>query len=118
MYSDRPRRFFAPVKAGDELDLKIEAVGEKGDGIAKVKGFVIFVPNTQKDQECRVRINRVVKKVGFGESLGPAQGPVVVDEQKPAQKQEESPEISEDSGEEQSEESTEEHGEESQEEEY
>ena len=83
MYNDRPRRSFAPVNAGDELDLKIEAVGEKGDGIAKVKGFVIFVPNTQKDQECRVRITKVLRKVGFGESLGPAQGPVVTDS-KPA----------------------------------
>lgn len=83
MYNDRPRRSFAPVKVGDELDLKIEAVGEKGDGIAKVRGFVIFVPNTQKDQECRVRITKVLRKVGFGESLGPAQGPVMTDS-KPA----------------------------------
>ncbi|MBI2656237.1 hypothetical protein HYX03_00680 [Candidatus Woesearchaeota archaeon] len=36
----RPRNF-APVKVGDELDVKIEAVGEKGDGIAKKDGFVL-----------------------------------------------------------------------------
>ncbi|MFH0868366.1 MAG: TRAM domain-containing protein, partial [Candidatus Woesearchaeota archaeon] len=35
---------FAPVKVGDEIDVKIEAVGEKGDGIAKKDGFVLFVP--------------------------------------------------------------------------
>ncbi|MBI2129647.1 TRAM domain-containing protein, partial [Candidatus Woesearchaeota archaeon] len=40
----RPQRSFAPVKVGDELDVKIEAVGEKGDGIAKKNGFVLFVP--------------------------------------------------------------------------
>ena len=42
------RRFdgnrIAPVKVGAELDVKIEGVGEKGDGIAKVQGFVLFVP--------------------------------------------------------------------------
>ena len=40
------RQSFAPVREGEELDVKIEAVGEKGDGIAKVKGFVLFVPNS------------------------------------------------------------------------
>ena len=34
---------FAPVNVGDELDVKIEAVGEKGDGIAKKEGFVLFL---------------------------------------------------------------------------
>ena len=32
----------APVNVGDELDVKIEAVGEKGDGIAKKEGFVLL----------------------------------------------------------------------------
>lgn len=95
MYQNRERRSFAPVKVGDELDLKIEAVGEKGDGIAKVKGFVIFVPNTQKDQECKVRINKVLRKVGFGESIGPATGPVITDSNPP--KKEEGSEDSEES---------------------
>ena len=98
MYQDRERRSFAPVRIGDELDLKIEAVGEKGDGIAKVKGFVIFVPNTQKDQECKVRITKVLRKVGFGESIGPATGPVITDSNPP--KKEEGSEKSEDEQEE------------------
>lgn len=68
------RRTFAPVKVGDEVDVKIEAVGEKGDGIAKVKGFVIFVPNTKQGDEVKVRITRVLKKVGFGEVAGQATG--------------------------------------------
>lgn len=66
-------RGFAPVNVGDELELKIEAVGEKGDGIAKIKGFVIFVPNTKKDETVKVRINKVLRKVGFGEVIGKAE---------------------------------------------
>ena len=42
---DGDRGGFVPVNVGDEIDVKIEAVGEKGDGVAKVKGFVLFVPN-------------------------------------------------------------------------
>jgi len=41
-------RSFAPVKVGDELEVTIEAVGEKGDGVAKKDGFVLFVPNTKQ----------------------------------------------------------------------
>jgi len=63
-------RSFAPVNVGDELDLKIEAVGEKGDGIAKIKGFVIFVPNAKQGDEVKVRITKVLRKVGFGEVIG------------------------------------------------
>jgi len=61
---------FSPVKVGDELDVEIEAVGEKGDGIAKKDGFVLFVPNTSKGQKARIKIIRVLRKVGFAEVVG------------------------------------------------
>ncbi len=66
------RRSTAPVKVGDEVDVRIEAVGEKGDGVAKVKGFVVFVPNTKEGENCKVKITRVLKKVGFAEKVGEA----------------------------------------------
>ena len=69
---DRPFRSSAPVNVGDELDVKIEAVGEKGDGIAKKDGFVLFVPNTKEGQEVRVRVTKVLRKVGFAEVVGDA----------------------------------------------
>ncbi|MBI2650179.1 TRAM domain-containing protein [Candidatus Woesearchaeota archaeon] len=65
----RPRNF-APVKVGDELDVKIEAVGEKGDGIAKKDGFVLFVPGTKQGDEVKIRVTRVLQKVGFAEVAG------------------------------------------------
>ena len=67
----RPRGgFTAPVKVGDELDVKIEAVGEKGDGIAKKNGFVLFVPNTNEGDEVKVRVTKVLRRVGFAEVVG------------------------------------------------
>ena len=68
----RPRRSFAPVKVGEEFDVTIEAVGEKGDGVAKIKGFVLFVPNVQEGQRVKVRINKVLRRVGFAEVVGEA----------------------------------------------
>ena len=73
MYQDRSfRQESAPVNVGDEIDVKIEAVGEKGDGIAKKDGFVLFVPNTKEGQEVKIRITKVLRKVGFAEVVGEA----------------------------------------------
>lgn len=66
----RPRGFVAPVNVGDEIDVKIEAVGEKGDGIAKVKGFVLFVPGVKEGDEVKIRVTKVLRKVGFAEVIG------------------------------------------------
>jgi predicted RNA-binding protein with TRAM domain len=59
-----------PVKVGDVLNVRIEAVGEKGDGIAKKDGFVLFVPNTSEGDEVQVRVTKVLRRVGFAEVVG------------------------------------------------
>lgn len=64
-----------PVSEGEELDVNIEAVGEKGDGIAKKEGFVIFVPNTQPGQNVKVKITKVLRKVAFGDVIGEGAAP-------------------------------------------
>ena len=58
-----------PVKEGDEVELTIEAVGSKGDGIGKVEGFVVFVPNTQAGEKVRVRITQVRGRSAIGERI-------------------------------------------------
>lgn len=60
----------APVKVGDELDVTIEAVGEKGDGIAKKDGFVLFVPGVKQGEKVHIRVTKVLRKVGFAEVVG------------------------------------------------
>ncbi len=63
-----------PVREGDEMDVKIEAVGEKGDGLAKKDGFVLFVPNTKAGDNVRIRVTKVLRKVGFAEVIGKSEG--------------------------------------------
>ena len=70
----RPK--FAPVNVGDEIEVKIEAVGEKGDGIARKEGFVLFVPNTKEGDEVKIRVSRVLRNVGFAEVVSQAEGSV------------------------------------------
>jgi len=60
----------APVNVGDELDVKIEAVGEKGDGISKKDGFVLFVPGVKEGDEVKIKVTRVLRNVGFAEVMG------------------------------------------------
>jgi predicted RNA-binding protein with TRAM domain len=66
------RSMTPPVREGEEIDVTIEAVGEKGDGIAKQKGFVLFVPGTKAGERVKIRITRVLSKVGFAQVIGPA----------------------------------------------
>lgn len=68
-----PRKV-APVQVGDELEVEIESVGEKGDGVAKVEGFVLFVPSVQKGDKVKIKVTKVFRKVGFAEVVGQAEG--------------------------------------------
>ena len=63
--SDAPK----PVKVGDEIDVTIEAVAAKGDGIAKKDGFVIFVPGTAQGETCKIRITAVRSTSAVGEKV-------------------------------------------------
>lgn len=58
-----------PVKEGEEIDVKIEAIAEKGDGVAKRNGFVIFVPGTKVGDNVKVRIKKVLRNMSFAEVI-------------------------------------------------
>jgi predicted RNA-binding protein with TRAM domain len=72
-----------PVKVGDELDVAIEAVGEKGDGIAKIRGFVIFIPNVSEGDQVKIRVTKVFRKVGFAEVIGAGEAKAAEEEKAP-----------------------------------
>ena len=56
-----------PVEEGQVYTLKITDIGSQGDGIGKVEGMIVFVPNTKVGQEVKVKIKRVVRRAAFGE---------------------------------------------------
>ncbi|MDG6244787.1 MAG: TRAM domain-containing protein [Methanolobus sp.] len=57
----------APVEAGNNYDVTIEDIAREGDGIARVSGFVVFVPNTKVGDEVTITVNKVMSKFAFGE---------------------------------------------------
>src|ERR1700739_566124 len=48
-----------PVEVGKEYDVTISDVSRRGDGIAKIDGFVIFVAGAKQGQNVRVKVTQV-----------------------------------------------------------
>jgi predicted RNA-binding protein with TRAM domain len=61
-----------PIKPGDELDVEIDEVGTKGDGIARIKNFVVFVAGAKKGEKLRIRIKDVMARFATAEKVGAA----------------------------------------------
>jgi len=59
----------APVAVGSEYNVKIEDIAREGDGIARVEGFVIFVPETQVGDQVRIQIDRVMRRFAIGHKV-------------------------------------------------
>ncbi len=66
-YSGERRGFNSPLNVGETYDVTIEDVGREGDGITRVEGFVVFVPNTKKGDTVKIRVTKVSRRVGFAE---------------------------------------------------
>ena len=58
-----------PVKENEELNVTIEVMGEKGDGLAKIEGYAIFVPDTKVGDEVRIKVNKVLPNYAFAEKI-------------------------------------------------
>ena len=58
---------FVPVKRGETYEVEITETGSKGDGIARIKGFVVFVPGSKKGDKITVRIKSVANRFAVGE---------------------------------------------------
>ena len=58
-----------PVEKNKEYIVEIIDNGFEGEGIAKIDGFTIFVPNSIKGEKVRVLIVKVLKSHAFGKVL-------------------------------------------------
>ncbi|HII91144.1 MAG TPA: TRAM domain-containing protein [Methanosarcina sp.] len=43
----------------------MQDIARQGDGIARIEGFVIFVPGTKVGDEVRIKVERVLPKFAF-----------------------------------------------------
>jgi predicted RNA-binding protein with TRAM domain len=56
-----------PVESGKEYDVQITEVSRKGDGIARIQGFVIFVKNGKVGQNAKIRVVQVGNRFATAE---------------------------------------------------
>ena len=56
-----------PVREGEEYTVQITEISRRGDGVTRIKGLVIFVPNTRPGDRVRIVIRRVGAKYAIGE---------------------------------------------------
>ena len=59
--------FDKPVSEGEIVEIEVEDLGSKGDGIARVEGFVVFVPGGEVGKSYDVEITSVGRKFAFAE---------------------------------------------------
>ncbi|MBM3897715.1 MAG: TRAM domain-containing protein [Thaumarchaeota archaeon] len=48
-----------PVEVGKEYDVTITETSRRGDGVAKIDGFVIFVAGGKRDEKTRIKVTQV-----------------------------------------------------------
>jgi len=58
-----------PVELEKEYDVTIQEISRLGQGIARIKGFVIFVPDTKPSDRLRVKITRISETFAEAEVL-------------------------------------------------
>ncbi len=48
-----------PVEVGKEYDVTISEVSQRGDGIARIQGFVIFVTGAKAGERLKIKVTDV-----------------------------------------------------------
>jgi predicted RNA-binding protein with TRAM domain len=54
-----------PVSEGEKYEVEITSKGEKGDGIAKIDGYVLFVEETEVGDTVTITVDKTTSNFGF-----------------------------------------------------
>ena len=61
-----------PVETGKEYDVEIQETSRRGEGIARIEGLVIFVPNTKPGDKVRIKVTDISRRFAEAEVIGEA----------------------------------------------
>jgi predicted RNA-binding protein with TRAM domain len=59
--------FRKPVEVGKEYNVSISDTSRRGEGIARVEGFVVFVPGTKQGDNVRIKVTQVSERFASGQ---------------------------------------------------
>jgi predicted RNA-binding protein with TRAM domain len=70
-YSNSGPRFDVkkPVEVDKEYEANIEDTSRRGDGIAKIEGFIIFVANAKQGEKVKFKVTKVGDRFATGELI-------------------------------------------------
>jgi predicted RNA-binding protein with TRAM domain len=57
----------APVEEGKQYEVDIKELSRRGDGLARVEGFVVFVPNTKPGDHVKIQVTQVRNRFAIAE---------------------------------------------------
>jgi predicted RNA-binding protein with TRAM domain len=63
-----------PVEVGKEYDVEVTELSRRGDGVAKVQGFVIFVQGAKVGQKVKIKVDRVGPRFASASVVGGSSG--------------------------------------------
>jgi predicted RNA-binding protein with TRAM domain len=72
--------FNKPVEVGKEYNVTISDTSRRGEGIAKVDGFVVFVPGTKQGQNVRIKVTQVTERFASGQVVSSDAAPASASE--------------------------------------
>ena len=58
-----------PVEAGKEYKVRIIDRSERGEGVARIEGFIVFVRGAKPGEEVRIRVTNVGARAATGEIM-------------------------------------------------
>ena len=58
-----------PIKKNQEYDVEIVDNGFQGEGISKIGGFTIIIPNAIKGEKARIKILKVTSSVAYAKII-------------------------------------------------
>jgi len=59
----------APVKVGEEYEVEITEAGSRGDGVARINNFVVFVKDGKVGEKHKVRIEVVKRRFAIAKII-------------------------------------------------
>lgn len=62
-----------PVEAGKEYDVELTELSRRGDGVAKIQGFVIFVSGGKVGDKVKIKVETVGPRFATAIALGPSE---------------------------------------------
>ena len=58
-----------PVDVWQEYDVEIKETSRRGDGVARIEGLVVFIPNAKPGDKLRIKVTNVSRRFAEAEVI-------------------------------------------------